>query len=333
MFNLVEKRRYYFLFSGIITLIGVITLIYSTIETDRPLQLSIDFTGGQLFELQFTEPVEEQELRDTFTAAGFQQLVVQELTPLETELLDETAYPDGSRWSVRTEEVDDVASIDDTLAFIEENLSPLDLEATTTSEVSGAVGDEVTQAAILATLAATAVTLIFMWFAFRRVPHPFRYGACAIAAMVHDILIMLTAMSILGLLFDWQADTLFLTAMLTVVGFSVQDTIVVFDRIRENIPKRRNETYETVVNRSILETIHRSLATQLNAIFVMVAIALFGGETIRQFIIILLVGLTTGTYSSIFIAVPLLVAWQKGEIPFLKPSEEEVSAPVVRASA
>lgn len=333
MFNLVEKRRYYFLFSGIITLIGVITLIYSTIETDRPLQLSIDFTGGQLFELQFTEPVEEQELRDTFTAAGFQQLVVQELTPLETELLDETAYPDGSRWSVRTEEVDDVASIDDTLAYIEENLNPLDLEATTTSEVSGAVGDEVTQAAILATLAATAVTLIFMWFAFRRVPHPFRYGACAIAAMVHDILIMLTAMSILGLLFDWQADTLFLTAMLTVVGFSVQDTIVVFDRIRENIPKRRNETYETVVNRSILETIHRSLATQLNAIFVMVAIALFGGETIRQFIIILLVGLTTGTYSSIFIAVPLLVAWQKGEIPFLKPSEEEVSAPVVRASA
>jgi preprotein translocase SecF subunit len=333
MFNLVEKRRYYFLFSGIITLIGVITLIYSTIETDRPLQLSIDFTGGQLFELQFTEPVEEQELRDTFTAAGFQQLVVQELTPLETELLDETAYPDGSRWSVRTEEVDDVASIDDTLAYIEENLNPLDLEATTTSEVSGAVGDEVTQAAILATLAATAVTLIFMWFAFRRVPHPFRYGACAIAAMVHDILIMLTAMSILGLLFDWQADTLFLTAMLTVVGFSVQDTIVVFDRIRENIPKRRNETYETVVNRSILETIHRSLATQLNAIFVMVAIALFGGETIRQFIIILLVGLTTGTYSSIFIAVPLLVAWQKGEIPFLKPSEEEVSAPAVRASA
>lgn len=333
MFNLVEKRRYYFLFSGIITLIGVITLIYSTIETNRPLQLSIDFTGGQLFELQFTEPVEEQELRDTFTAAGFQQLVVQELTPLETELLDETAYPDGSRWSVRTEEVDDVASIDDTLAFIEENLNPLDMEATTTSEVSGAVGDEVTQAAILATLAATAVTLIFMWFAFRRVPHPFRYGACAIAAMVHDILIMLTAMSILGLLFDWQADTLFLTAMLTVVGFSVQDTIVVFDRIRENIPKRRNETYETVVNRSILETIHRSLATQLNAIFVMVAIALFGGETIRQFIIILLVGLTTGTYSSIFIAVPLLVAWQKGEIPFLKPSEEEVSAPAVRASA
>jgi preprotein translocase SecF subunit len=333
MFNLVEKRRYYFLFSGIITLIGVITLVYSTIETGRPLQLSIDFTGGQLFELQFTEPVEEQELRDTFTTAGFQQLVVQELTPLETELLDETAYPDGSRWSVRTEEIDDVASIDDTLAFIEENLNPLDLEATTTSEVSGAVGDEVTQAAILATLAATAVTLIFMWFAFRRVPHPFRYGACAIAAMVHDILIMLTAMSILGLLFDWQADTLFLTAMLTVVGFSVQDTIVVFDRIRENIPKRRNETYETVVNRSILETIHRSLATQLNAIFVMVAIALFGGETIRQFIVILLIGLTTGTYSSIFIAVPLLVAWQKGEIPFLKPSKEEVSAPAVRASA
>ncbi|MBZ0306204.1 MAG: protein translocase subunit SecF [Anaerolineae bacterium] len=333
MFNLVEKRRYYFLFSGIIMLIGVITLVYSTIETGKPLQLSIDFTGGQLFELQFTESVGEQELRDAFSEQGFEQLIVQELTPLESDLVDKPEYPDGSRWSVRTEEVTDAGSIDDTLRALEENLVPLDVEATTTSEVSGNVGDEVTQAAVLATLAATSVTLIFMWFAFRRVPHPFRYGACAIAAMVHDILIMLTAMSIFGLLFDWQADTLFLTAMLTVVGFSVQDTIVVFDRIRENIPKRRNETYETVVNRSILETIHRSLATQLNAIFIMVAIALFGGETIRQFIIILLVGLTTGTYSSIFIAVPLLVAWQKGEIPFVHPPAEEATAPAVRASA
>ena len=114
-----------------------------------------------------------------------------------------------------------------------------------------------------------------------------------------------------------EADALFLTAMLTVIGFSVQDTIVVFDRIRENIPKRKNEAYETIVNRSILETLHRSLATQLNAIFVMVALLLFGGASIQQFIAVLLVGMVSGTYSSIFNAVPLLVAWEKGELPLL----------------
>lgn len=109
-------------------------------------------------------------------------------------------------------------------------------------------------------------------------------------------------------------DALFLTALLTVIGFSVQDTIVVFDRIRENIPKRRGEDYETVVNRSLLETLHRSLATQLNAIFVLIAILMFGGATIKQFVTVLLVGMISGSYSSIFNAVPLLVVWQKGEI-------------------
>jgi preprotein translocase SecF subunit len=135
--------------------------------------------------------------------------------------------------------------------------------------------------------------------------------------MIHDVLVVSAAMSLAGLLFGWEVDALFLTALLTVVGFSVQDTIVLFDRIRENIPKYLGEPYETIVNRSILETIHRSLATQLNALFIMVAILLFGGDTIKQFIAILFVGLLTGTYSSIFTAVPLLVAWEKGEIPFV----------------
>jgi preprotein translocase SecF subunit len=317
IFNLVERRRAFFAVSMLIILVGVVTLGYSTINTGQPLQLAIDFTGGTLFELQFTEPVGEQALRDSFEGAGFEQLVVQELQPLETDLVEqETTYPEGSRWSVRTEEADS-NTISLTLNQLNTDLAALDLEATTTEEVSGQVGGEVTRAGIAATIATTLVISAFIWFAFRFVPHPFRYGACAIIAMFHDLLIMLTAMSIFGMLLGWQADSLFLTALLTVLGYSVQDTIVVFDRIRENIPRRREEGFELVVNRSVLETIHRSLATQLNAIFVMVALVLFGGETTRQFIVILLVGLISGTYSSIFIAVPLLVAWEKGEIPFL----------------
>jgi preprotein translocase SecF subunit len=132
--------------------------------------------------------------------------------------------------------------------------------------------------------------------------------------MAHDILVALGFISIMGILFNWEVDALFLTAILTVIGFSVQDKIVVFDRIRENTPKRRGEPFETIVNRSILETLHRSLATQLNAMFVMIAILLFGGASIKQFIAVMLVGMVTATYSSIFNAVPVLVAWESGEV-------------------
>lgn len=316
IFRLVENRRWFFAVSILIITVGVGTLAYSYATDGRLLRLGIDFSGGTIFELQFTEPVGEQELRDHLAAQGYEEMVVQELQPLETELVEGAVdHPEGSRWSVRTEDLG-TERIDSTLASLDA-LAPLDREATSTAEVSGQIGDEVTQAGILATLATTFVITGFIYYAFRNVPNPFRYGACAIIAMFHDLLIMLTAMSILGMTLGWEADSLFLTALLTVLGFSVQDTIVVFDRIRENIPRRRDEKYELIVNRSVLETIHRSLATQLNAIFVMVAIALFGGETIRQFIIILLVGLTSGTYSSIFIAVPLLVAWEKGEIPII----------------
>jgi preprotein translocase SecF subunit len=165
----------------------------------------------------------------------------------------------------------------------------------------------------------------FIVIAFRQVPNAFRYGACAIAAMVHDVLVVMGVASVTGMLFGWEIDALFLTAVLTIVGFSVQDTIVLFDRIRENIPKYLGEPYETIVNRSIWETIHRSLATQLNAFFVMAALLLFGGESIKQFIAILFIGLLSGTYSSIFTAVPLLVSWEKGELPFVNRGVRQTS--------
>lgn len=197
-------------------------------------------------------------------------------------------------------------------------IAEIDFGSLRIDAVDETVGQEVTQAAFVAVGLAAIVITGFIVLAFRQIPKATRYGLCAIAAMVHDVLIVMGVMSLMGLIAGWEIDDLFLTAILTVVGFSVQDSIVVFDRIRENIPKHIGEPYETIVNRSIWETIHRSLATQLNAFFVMAAILLFGGETIRQFIAILFFGLLSGTYSSIFTAVPLLVAWEKGEIPFLK---------------
>lgn len=205
-------------------------------------------------------------------------------------------------------------------------IATLDTTSARARNVSETVGQEVTRSAIWAVLFSMIVITGFIVLAFRQVPKATRYGICAIVAMIHDALIVMGFTSLMGFLLGWQIDALFLTAILTVVGFSVQDSIVMFDRIRENIPKHLGEPYETIVNRSVWETIHRSLATQLNAFFIMAAILLFGGETIKQFIAILFVGLLTGTYSSIFIAVPLLVSWEKGEIPFLKGDEELASA-------
>jgi preprotein translocase SecF subunit len=196
-------------------------------------------------------------------------------------------------------------------ADLEANFGPL--TELRFDQVGPTVGREVTRSATIAISAAALVIMAFVIFAWRNVPNALRYGVCATAATLHDVLVTMGIFSMLGLLLGWEADALFLTAMLTVTGYSVQDSIVVFDRIRENIPRRRGEPYEVVVNRSLLETVHRSLATQLNAIFILVAILLFGGTTIRQFIATLLIGLISGTYSSIFTAVPLLVVWEKGE--------------------
>jgi preprotein translocase SecF subunit len=221
-------------------------------------------------------------------------------------------------WQIRTEfkSPEEAQAIEDALNAI----SPLLAERTLVQSVSPTVGAEVTQAAFIAIIVAALVVLVYIMYVFRQVPNPFRYGSCAVAAMIHDLFIIFGFAAITGVVLGWEVDALFLTAVLTVAGFSLQDTIVVFDRIRENIAKRPLERYETIVNRSVLETIHRSLATQLNAMFVMVAILLFGGASIKPFIAVLFVGLMSGTYSSIFTAVPLLVSWEKGELPFLKAS-------------
>ena len=317
MFSLVQKRRWFYLLSSIIIVPGIAIMIYSVVTTGALFRLSNDFVGGSIYELQFTTSgATEANIRDVFEANANDDLSIQRL-----------GSADANRWSVR-------AAFQDTEtqgAILEglEQIAPLDRDSVRIEQVSPTVGQEVAQAAFVAVIIAATVVTGFILLAFREVPNALQYGLCAIVAILHDVLVVSGIMSLMGLLLGWEVDALFLTALLTVVGFSIQDTIVVFDRIRENIPKHLGEPYETIVNRSILETIHRSLATQLNAFFIMIAILLFGGDSIKQFIAILFVGLLTGTYSSIFIAVPLLVSLQKGEIPFFssrKPTIQAVEA-------
>jgi preprotein translocase subunit SecF len=181
------------------------------------------------------------------------------------------------------------------------------------ASVGPSVGAEVTRAAVIAVAMAALGILIYIWFAFRQVPNAFRYGTAAIIAMLHDVLVVLGLEPISGFAFGWEADSLFLTALLTVIGFSVHDTIVVFDRIRENMIRHRGEDFERIVNHSIIQTLDRSINTQLTVMFTLLAMVMFGGVTIRHFVTILLLGVLSGTYSSIFNASPILVVWEKRE--------------------
>ena len=201
----------------------------------------------------------------------------------------------------------------DILSAIEESVSG-SVTVVRVDSVGATIGQEVTLRAALAIAVAAIIVVVYITFAFRGMPNAFRNGVCAIIAEIHDVLIVFSLVMIGGLLWDWQIDALFLTALLTVIGFSVQDTIVVFDRIRENSSIYKRLPFETLVNHSIIQTLQRSINTQLMTVeFMLLALVLFGGITLRQFAVILLVGLFSGTYSSIFIAAPVLVVWENRE--------------------
>ncbi|RLC99280.1 MAG: protein translocase subunit SecF [Chloroflexi bacterium] len=299
MFNIVEKRNWYFIFSAILILLSIGAMVASVIKFGQPLRIGIDFTGGSILVLKFDQTVSEDAIRAVFNDHG-----------LESAIIQPRGAPEDNAWQVRTQEIT-ATKMGSILDALEAQVGTIDEDALNFDTVEPAVGGEVARAAGIAILVSSLIIVMFMWFSFRRVPNAFRYGVCTIAGMAHNLIVSFGFYALMGIIAGWEVDALFLTAILTVIGFSVQDVIVVFDRIRENIPRHKAEPFEKVVNRSILETIHRSLATQLNAMFVMIAIILFGGATIKPFIATMLVGMVSETYSAIFIAVPLLVVWEK----------------------
>ena len=295
MYNIVQHRRKYYILSAILLSVSLLLMAYSMVTVGTPFRLSIDFTGGVYWEFALGNQAQPGEVRDVFLARGLSDTAV-------TTLGDS-----GNRLQARLKAVSPEVK-----AEIEQELAAKfgGIETLQYRNVGPSVGGEVTRSALIAVLFASAAIVAWIVFAFRNVPHPLRYGVSAIVAMVHDVVIAAGFAALMGILVGYEVDALFLTALLTVLGFSVQDTIVVFDRIRENGQRHRGEDFETIANRSLLETMGRSLTTQLNAFFIMVAILLFGGDTIKPFIAVLLVGMISGTYSSIFNATPLLVTWE-----------------------
>jgi preprotein translocase subunit SecF len=291
MIDILGKRYWLFGLSLIIILPGLLILAFNG------LPLAIDFTGGSLLEVNFATPPAPADVLAVYEELGVRDATVQ-TTDSNLFIIRSSFLTDD----IREQVIGGLKS-----AFGETELVRYD-------SVGPAIGEQVTQRAAMAVGVAALAVIIYIIFAFRGIQHAERYGLMAILAMMHDVAVVFSVAAIGSILVGWEMDALFLTALLTVIGFSVQDKIVVFDRIRENAAVLRRLPYETLVNHSIVQTLQRSINTQLMTVeFLLLALALFGGVTLQQMSVILLVGLLSGTYSSIFIAAPLLVVWETRE--------------------
>jgi preprotein translocase subunit SecF len=293
MLNIIGKKNWYFIFSLLVIIPGLISLLL------WGLNLSIDFSGGSRITFLSTQTIDQTT----------ENKIINVFKQQKIEVVTEQAS--GNNLIVRTKPINEKQdkAITDNLAIQAKNVKQEEFET-----IGPTIGSETTVNALKAILIASILILFYIAYSFRQVPKPtssWRFGVCAIIALIHDVLVLLGIFSLLGHFLHVEVDSLFVTALLTVIGFSVHDTIVVFDRIRENLRRTIGIPFEQVVNDSILQTIVRSLNTSLTAMLVLLTLLIFGGESIRWFVVALLIGITSGTYSSIFNASPLLVLWHE----------------------
>jgi len=287
MFDFVGKKRWFMLASAIIMLAGIISL-----AVPGGLKTGIEFDSGTSITLSTS--LTQDELQDKLAEIGYGEAVVQ-------------SFGDGE-YFIRTKEIDPAQQ-----DYLKSKLKEIGVEILEFDAVSPMVASETVRNASIAVAVAAVAILLYITWAFRRMPSPFRYGTCAIIALIHDVLIVLAIFSFLGRIYDWEIDPMFITALLAVIGYSVNDTIVVFDRIRETLPKGAASDFTTVVNASLTGTLGRSMNTSITTLLAVLAIYLFVGGTIKTFVMALFIGTIAGTYSSIFIAAQLLVIWERGD--------------------
>ena len=289
-FDIIGKRFWFFLISGVVILIGIISLATFGLPS------GIEFSSGSMLTVRFEEPVDHAQFQQEMSNLGYTSAIIQRTG--EGEFL------------IRTHELTDEekAQIEDALTARFGQLSE-----TQFSSVSPMVAAETAHNAAIAVAVAAVGILLYVTWAFRRMPKPFHYGTCAIVALIHDALIAMGVFSILGAILNWQINLMFITGLLAVIGYSVNNTVVIFDRIRENLTKGISADLETAVNHSLVETLSRSANTSLTTLIVILALLLFVGASIQNFVVVLIIGIIAGTFSSICIAPSLLVVWDKGE--------------------
>lgn len=287
--NIIGRRKIWYLISGILIIPGIVALFL------WGLNFGIDFRGGTLLEVQYTKTVPVEEVQNGLKDLGIGNLVI---TPTnDNGILIKSLQINQEQHG----------KISEALNKIGENK-----ELSYTS-VGPTVSNDIKNKAIISVIIASLAIILYIAYAFRKLPKPassWRFGVCAVLALIHDLAFVVGLFAILGHFFNFEIDSLFITALLTIMGFSVHDTIVVFDRIRENLRKHPSLSFEVNANNSIIQTLNRSLNTSLTVLIVLSSLYFLGGRTLQHFVLALLVGITIGTYSSIFNASPLLVSWQ-----------------------
>jgi preprotein translocase subunit SecF len=342
MIDFVGKRNWFYLASLVVLIPGAISLLIPP-----RLKPGIEFTSGTTFSVKFTVSVDSEALKTALADLGHPEARVQRASDgsflVRTEALEGVAEappvgaaPLGEADRLREELIQRFCERDEsgqckpgtmvTPAGEQDRFYDV-------STVSGTVSREIGRNAAIAVAAAAVAILLYISWAFRSVPNPARYGLAAIVALGHDVLLVVGAFSLFGKIFGTEINTMFITGLLTVIGFSVHDSIVVFDRIRETVRVHPRRPFPVSVNTSLMQTVGRSFNTSLTLVFAILALLLITGTEIRPFLLVLLIGTVTGTYSSVFVASMLLVTWHEGDIPrlfrrfFPKREEREALAP------
>ncbi len=290
MFDIVGRRFRLFLISGIVIFIGLISLL------TFGLKAGIEFSSGSMLTVDFEREVEQAQLKQGLADLGYSNVIIQR-----------TGAGD---FLIRTRELvsEEKPQLIEALTARFGNLTEPEF-----SSVSPMIATETARTAAIAVAVAAVGILLYVTWAFRRMPKPFHYGTCAIIALVHDALVAMGIFSILGGILNWQVNLMFITGILAVIGYSVNNTVVIFDRIRENLKLNEHADFEVVVNNSLVGTLGRSVNTSLTTLIVVLALLLFVGVSIQNFVVVLMIGIIAGTYSSICVAPTLLVVWDKGE--------------------
>ena len=287
--DIVGKRRIFLTISMVLVALSVVVLGTSG------LNLGIDFTSGSTVTYQFTDGnTSASEVTDALSDSGHPDSIVQALG--------------DNQFFIRTDDLG-VTGLDDVnteVLKLDQGAHVLD-----TSTVGASVAEDTVQNAITAVVIAAIFVMIYIMYAFRSVPSSYKYAFAAVVALVHDVVIVLGVFAVLGLAISAEVNAIFIVGILTVIGYSVNDTIVIFDRIRENVTLAPGREFRNTVNLSINESITRSLGTSITTVTVILAMLLFGGASLRDFLIVLLLGVLVGTYSSIFVAAQVLVLWER----------------------
>jgi preprotein translocase subunit SecF len=295
IYKIIQKRKIFLSLSSLAVVASILALIF------WGLNFGIDFTGGSLMEVEFTnyQPT-VTEIQDSLKPANLHGLIIQ---PTQNSTI--------LRFQENTEIAHQAAV--KSLQDLVKNKPNASLKELQFDSVGASIGQELKSKSFNATLIVFIMIILYITWAFNKVSKPvasWKYGVAAIIALIHDILFTLGVFSVLGHFYGVEVNTPFIAAVLTVLGYSVSDTIIVFDRIRENLPKS-TEDFENTVNRSVNQTLTRSINTSFSAILALLAVIFLGGNTIKDFALALVVGIFIGTYSSIFIASPVLVVWEK----------------------